>query len=216
MKQASFAVAAVILALSGCATTGPDGQQAPMMSDASMAKMKSTGIGAGVGCVAGAVMASMTGGKPAVGCAIGAAGGAAIGFVKAREEELAEMRLAQAELPGAQLETRPVQVTEKATGKVEKVDAFSTLAVPMSPASVANPSGAKVLNRMGTLAAKQNSIVTISGGGTQAQRDQAAMMLYQGGAKQVIFDPKVKTSVGKKGDLVVTLSPANAASQVEV
>lgn len=77
MKKINFVPTTVVLAaallITGCATNQAN---------------QNAGIGAALGCVGGAAIAAMTGGKPAQGCLMGAAAGAAIGFFEGRKKDL--------------------------------------------------------------------------------------------------------------------------------
>lgn len=201
MKK-SLVLTVVVLSLISCASTDTN-------------TFKFAGIGAGVGCVAGGVLASLTGGKPGVGCAIGAAGGALIGYAKAREAELTAMRDAQAAFSGSKVETQTVAVTDKATGEERKIEAFRSLAVPLSARALTDDQGQKVFFNLGRLAKKHDAVVTVTGG-TTAERKQAVYLIKASGALNVHADPTVRASIGRKNDLIVIVAPANKSKFIEV
>lgn len=70
---ASVVVVAVLIS-SGCANNQAN---------------QNAGMGAALGCVGGAALAAMTGGKAAQGCAVGAVAGAVVGYMDGRKKDLA-------------------------------------------------------------------------------------------------------------------------------
>lgn len=137
MRKVSLSVLAAALVASGCAQMQQAGFDA---------KSASAIVGAGIGCVVGAIGAKVTGGNAAVGCVGGAVVGGFAGFEKARREELAaaeqtrtEAVTALAQLPdarkaGSSLNTVPVEVTDKVTHEKKIVQSFDsvTLDIPLS------------------------------------------------------------------------------------
>lgn len=204
MKKIAF-ILGFILAVTGCAT-GPDGQP--------LSKVEGTAMSAGIGCVGGALLAKVIGGKPGVGCLVGGVAGGLAGYVSVRQAELANAKQAQAEIPGARLETQPVVVSE--ADKIEKVTAFKSLSVPIPGSAVATADGRGTLNRLAALAVKNDGIVTVSGG-TAEQREAAIAGLQAGGAQDVRTDLKLATAAGTaKGAVLVRVESKDQRGKVTV
>ena len=98
-------------------------------------KTTSAGIGAAVGCAAGAALAKLTKNDAGTACIAGAVVGGLIGYQRARSSEIQEAQATADEavkVSGAKatpVQTQPVQVTDKQTGKTETVRAFKTFSV---------------------------------------------------------------------------------------
>lgn len=207
---------ATSLVLAGCAS--PNGSQSFQPGNGNFAKMKSSGIGAGVGCAIGAFGTHMMGGNALAGCAVGAAGGAAVGYAKARQDEIDEVRLAQQQMPGSIVQTREVQVIDRSTGQSSQAQVLNVMAVPLSPRALNNPEGRKVFNNLGALAKKQDAFIVVTGAGTPRQQEQAAALLRRGGANNVSIEPDaiMPAQIGLPSDMVIIVTPIDKSSVISV
>lgn len=197
------------LILTACAT-GPNGQP--------FSKEESTAVNAGIGCAMGAVLAKVTGARATEGCVAGGVIGGIAGYVTAREKELADAKQTAAEVPRARLETQKVSVSDQSTGERKSVDSFKAMSVPMNPRYALNSSdGRDTLLKLGQLAAKYKSSVTLAGG-TSNDREQAAAILRSGGALDIHADNTIHTSAyaAKPTDLLVILQAADRRQSVNL
>ncbi|MDO9600219.1 MAG: glycine zipper domain-containing protein [Azoarcus sp.] len=134
------------LALNGCA--GMD------------SKTESAGIGAAIGCAAGAVLATLTESDAGAGCAAGAVVGGVIGYIKARNAEVAEaQRAAEAVTVVKGATVRPVQteqvkVVDVKANTTETVSAFKSVSVDIPLSQVDTKEGREAMSKLEAYARK--------------------------------------------------------------
>ena len=123
-------------------------------------KAETAGIGALIGCAAGAALAELTDNNAAQACAAGAIIGGAIGYQKARNAEIAEAREAAeaaARVKGARstpVQTEKVKVTDKASGKTETVQAFKSVSVDIPISQIDTAEGKQAMQKLDAYARK--------------------------------------------------------------
>lgn len=157
MKTALYPIIVVGLLASGCAEM----QQRQGMDN----KTASVAGGAAVGCIAGALLAKVTGGDAATGCAVGAAIGGLAGFEKARKEEIAAAEQAKqdivtalATLPKGQaaktgeVQTVEISATDKKSREVKKYQAFDSVNVEIPLSAKGTPERDAAIGKLKTLA----------------------------------------------------------------
>lgn len=143
-------VMAVSLGVAGCAN----------MDDKSL----STAVGAGVGCVGGALVAKLAGKKMAAGCIAGAVVGGLAGFAKARQDEIDAAEKAKQEAIAAfpassgvsagEVKTIEVTATDKATKEVKKFQAFESVSIDIPLSTKGTPEYQAAMGKIKTLAEK--------------------------------------------------------------
>lgn len=117
-------------------------------------KTQSAGIGALVGCAAGAALAKLTDNNATQACVAGAVVGGLIGYQQARSAEIAEAREAAAaaeRVKGAKVapvRTENVKVTDKVSGKTESVQAFKSVSVDLPVSQLDTPDGQAALRKL--------------------------------------------------------------------
>lgn len=189
------ALVAVALAVNGCAN----------MDD----KTTSAGIGAAVGCAAGAALAKLTKNDAGTACIAGAVVGGLIGYQRARSSEIQEAQATADEavkVSGAKatpVQTQPVQVTDKQTGKTETVRAFKTFSVDIPLSQVDKPEGKAAMQKLNDYARKlarereeevEMNIVTAPGKGARATQVDSQVLTEEVGKgvvrRRVLSDPR--------------------------
>lgn len=130
-------------------------------------KAASTGAGAAIGCVGGAVLAKLLGRDPAGGCIAGAVVGGLVGFEKARRQEIAAAEQAQKDavtalqaLPPSQsrtvkageVKTVEVVATDKKTGEKKKYTTFSSVSVDIPLSAKGTPEFSAAMGKLKMLA----------------------------------------------------------------
>lgn len=194
------AVVAVVTAVNGCAN----------MDD----KTTSAGIGAAVGCAAGAALAKLTKNDAGTACLAGAVVGGLIGYQRARSSEIQEAQATADEavkVSGAKatpVQTQPVQVTDKQTGKTETVRAFKTFSVDIPLSQVDKPEGKAAMQKLNDYARKlarereeevEMNIVTAPGKGARATQVDSQVLTEEVGKGvvrlRVLSDPRVPANV---------------------
>ncbi len=137
-------VAAVLL--SSCASAG--------------SKTEGTLIGGGIGCAGGAILAAVTKNDVATGCAAGAVIGGLIGYMNAREAEVADAQKAAdsaSKVEGAKVspvQTQTVQVTDKKTKKTDTVKAFKSVSVDIPKRQLDTAEGKDAVRKLEEYARK--------------------------------------------------------------
>ncbi|WP_341675049.1 glycine zipper domain-containing protein [Niveibacterium sp. SC-1] len=167
-------------------------------------KTQSAGIGAALGCAAGAVLAKVTDNDMATACAAGAVIGGIIGYQKARNAEIEQAnQAAQAvtAVPGAKpapVQTEQVAVKDKSTGKTEQVAAFKSVSVDIPASQINTPEGKEALRKLNDYARK-----------VAAERGETVDVTYAANSpdsvKQKVALEKTRETVGK-GTVVRNLS----------
>ncbi|MCK6389343.1 MAG: glycine zipper domain-containing protein [Zoogloea sp.] len=194
------ALVAAALAVNGCAN----------LDD----KTTSAGIGAAVGCAAGAALAKLTKNDAGTACIAGAVVGGLIGYQRARSSEIQEAQATADEavkVSGAKatpVQTQPVQVTDKQTGKTETVRAFKTFSVDIPLSQVDKPEGKAAMQKLNDYARKlarereeevEMNIVTAPGKGARATQVDSQVLTEEVGngvvRRQVLSDPRVPANV---------------------
>ncbi len=130
--RSSLCLLALSLAVAGCANVDQ--------------KTQGAGIGAAVGCAAGAVFAKLTKNDATTACVAGAVVGGLVGYQRARNAEIEEARVTTEEAvrisggKASPVRTETVRVTDKQTGKTDAVRAFKSVSVdiPLSQLNTAN------------------------------------------------------------------------------
>lgn len=123
-------------------------------------KTQSAGIGAAVGCAAGAALAKLTKNDASTACVAGAVVGGLIGYQRARSSEIQEAQTASEEAAQAgggkatPVQTQSVQVTDKQTGKTETVRAFKSFSVDIPLSQVDKPEGKEAMRKLSDYARK--------------------------------------------------------------
>lgn len=212
MKKVLLMAVSVALA-SGCATQGG-------MDN----KQSQAAAGAGIGCVAGALLAKAIGGNASAGCMAGGLAGALIGYEQARKQELAAAQSFQNDvvstIPGStasQVKTETVIAKEKDTGQEKKVSAYKSASVeiPLSMRGTPefNDVMKKVKNRAETLANDRGEarvIVAMSPSDMRAQRVSASneVLANSSGTGTVHFERIADSSI-KKGVERITIETVN-------
>jgi len=136
-------------------------------------KTEGAAIGGGIGCAGGALIAAMTKNNVGAGCAAGALVGGLIGYMKARDAELADAQKATeaaAKIEGATVtpvETDVVQVTDKASHKKELVETFKSVSVDIPVRQIGTPDGKAAIAKLEEYARK-----------TAAQREEIVDMTF--------------------------------------
>lgn len=203
------ALVAVVLAVNGCAN----------MDD----KTTSAGIGAAVGCAAGAALAKLTKNDAGTACLAGAVVGGLIGYQRARSSEIQEAQATADEavkVSGAKatpVQTQAVQVTDKQTGKTETVRAFKTFSVDIPLSQVDKPEGKAAMQKLNDYARKlarereeevEMNIVTAPGKGARATQVDSQVLTEEVGKgvvrRRVLSDPRVPANVQR-----VTIEASN-------
>lgn len=121
-------------------------------------KTQSAGIGALIGCAAGAALAKATDNNAAQACAAGAVVGGVIGYQKARNQEIADAREAAAaaeRVKGAKVapvRTEAVKVKDTATGKTETVQAFKSVSVDIPVSQLDTAEGKEAMRKLDSYA----------------------------------------------------------------
>lgn len=194
------ALVAAALAVNGCAN----------LDD----KTTSAGIGAAVGCAAGAALAKLTKNDAGTACLAGAVVGGLIGYQRARSSEIQDAQATADEavkVSGAKatpVQTQPVQVTDKQTGKTETVRAFKTFSVDIPLSQVDKPEGKAAMQKLNDYARKlarereeevEMNIVTAPGKGARATQVDSQVLTEEVGngvvRRQVLSDPRVPANV---------------------
>ncbi len=203
------ALVAVVLAVNGCAN----------MND----KTTSAGIGAAVGCAAGAALAKLTKNDAGTACLAGAVLGGLIGYQRARSSEIQEAQATADEavkVSGAKatpVQTQPVHVTDKQTGKTETVRAFKTFSVDIPLSQVDKPEGKAAMQKLNDYARKlarereeevERHMVTAPGKGARARQVGSQVLTEEVGKgvvrRRVLSDPRVPANVQR-----VTIEASN-------
>lgn len=155
-KKLQLSTLALVL-LAGCATQ-PGSQSSTGQIDH---KATSAGAGSAIGCIGGAVLAKLAGGKALAGCAAGAVVGGLIGFEKARQEEIMAARKAQedaiAEVNGAKANpvvTEEVQVRDKTTGETKRIQAVKEVSIDLPLSQKHTPEFDAAMDKIKKLAEK--------------------------------------------------------------
>lgn len=125
-------------------------------------KIESTSAGVIAGCATGMVVAFVIKGNPMRACLGGAVAGGALGYEKARREELAQARreaetLKQQNAAAASapvVQTQAVQVVDAESGRVQEVEAFRGMTVDLPLSQVDTPEGREVLRKLDLYARK--------------------------------------------------------------
>ncbi|WP_026259033.1 hypothetical protein [Uliginosibacterium gangwonense] len=136
-------------------------------------KTEGAAIGGGIGCAGGAIIAAVTKNNVGAGCAAGAIVGGLIGYMKARDTELADAQKATetaAKIEGAKVspvETDVVRVTDKASNKKELVETFKSVSVDIPVRQVDTPDGKAAIAKLEEYARK-----------TAAQRQEIVDMTF--------------------------------------
>ena len=123
-------------------------------------KTQETGIGAAIGCAAGAAIAKLTSNNAAGGCAAGAVVGGIAGYLHARSNEIDEAnKAAQAtqQVQGAKaspVQTDTVQVTDKTTGETKQVQAFKSVSVDIPVSQLNTQDGQDAMKKLNDYARK--------------------------------------------------------------
>lgn len=194
------ALVAAALAANGCAN----------LDD----KTTSAGIGAAVGCAAGAALAKLTKNDAGTACLAGAVVGGLIGYQRARSSEIQDAQATADEavkVSGAKatpVQTQPVQVTDKQTGKTETVRAFKAFSVDIPLSQVDKPEGKAAMQKLNDYARKlarereeevEMNIVTAPGKGVRATPVDSQVLTEEVGKgvvrRQVLSDPRVPANV---------------------
>lgn len=134
------------LVLNGCAT----------MDD----KTQSAGIGAAIGCAAGAALAALTNNDAGGGCAAGALVGGIVGYMKARNAEIEEAKRATEAttmVKGATVspvETQQVKVVDTKANKTDTVAAFKSVSVDIPTSQLDTPEGREAVRKLEEYARK--------------------------------------------------------------
>lgn len=134
------------LILSGCAT----------MDD----KTQSTGIGAVLGCAAGAALASLTHNDAGGGCAAGALVGGIVGYMKARSAEIEDAKRATEaatmvkDATVSPVETEMVKVVDTKANTTDTVAAFKSVSVDIPTSQINTPEGREALRKLEEYARK--------------------------------------------------------------
>ena len=137
---------AASLALNGCANMDQ--------------KTQSAGMGAAMGCAAGAVLAKLTKNDATTACLAGAVVGGLIGYQRARSSEIDEAKAASeaaVSVSGASatpVQTEPVKVTDKQTGKTETVRAFKSVSVDIPISQLDTADGKEAMRKLNDYARK--------------------------------------------------------------
>lgn len=219
MKKTLMVSAVTMLFLTGCVTTqggSPFGQ----IDD----KTATAGMGAAIGCVGGAVLAHLTGGKPLAGCAAGALIGGLVGFEKARQEEIEAAKRAQAEVvssvagaKAAPVVTEEVQVNDKNTGETKTVQALKEFSIDMPLSQKGSSEFNQAMNKVNKLAeryADERGIaevtVAVNPKDAKAQKvtEQTINMKTSSGKGEIIFVKKTDIAV-EKGYERITVKARN-------
>jgi hypothetical protein len=207
-----------MLAANGCATMD--------------SKTESAGIGAAIGCAAGAVIATLTENDAGTGCAAGALVGGAVGYIRARNAEVEEARQAAeaaAAVKGAKVapvETQQVRVVDTKANKTDTVSAFKSVSVDIPLSQVDTPEGREAMRKLQDYARKtandrgetiDMTIATAPGkGGNSAKASKVTLtkVVEDAGKGKVqhsqITDPQVPANVQR-----VTIEAKNQ-SRVEI
>jgi len=191
---------ALSLAVSGCANIDK--------------KTESAGIGAAVGCAAGAVISKLTKNNAAAGCVAGAVVGGLIGYQRARSSEIDDAKAATEEAvkvsggTATPVHTEPVQVTDKQTGKTETVPAFKSVSVDIPLSQVDTADGKEAMRKLNEYARKvarergeavQMTIATAPGKGakaTQAGQVQVSEKVGDGVVnRRIVSDARIPSNV---------------------
>ncbi|NMG71628.1 glycine zipper domain-containing protein [Parazoarcus communis] len=144
--QTTLLPLAAILALNGCGTMD--------------SKTESAGIGAAIGCAAGALLATMTENDAGGGCAAGALVGGLIGYMKARNAEIEEARRATEAVTVVQgatvspVKTEQVKVVDVKANKTETVSAFKSVSVDIPLSQVDTKEGREAMAKLEAYARK--------------------------------------------------------------
>jgi hypothetical protein len=124
-------------------------------------KTQETGIGAALGCAAGAAIAKLTSNNAAGGCAAGAVVGGIAGYLHARNAEIDAARQAAAQstqnIQGATVspvQTDTVQVTDKTTGETKQVQAFKSVSVDIPVSQLNTQDGQDAMKKLNDYARK--------------------------------------------------------------
>ncbi|NMG36018.1 hypothetical protein GRF61_16340 [Azoarcus sp. TTM-91] len=206
-----------MLAVSGCATMD--------------SKTESAGIGAAIGCAAGAVIATLTENDAGTGCAAGAVVGGAVGYIRARNAEIEEAKRATeaaAAVKGATVtpvETQQVRVVDTKANKTDTVSAFKSVSVDIPLSQVDTPEGREAMRKLQEYARKtandrgdtiDMTIATAPGKGSSAKASKVTLskVVENAGKGKVqhsqITDPQVPANVQR-----VTIEARNQ-SRVEI
>lgn len=168
------------LVLSGCATPGQPGSTEN--------KAANIGGGAVIGCLGGALVAHLAGGKAAKGCAIGAAIGGMTGYAKARQEEIDAAKNVQAEtlaaVPGAKAEpvvTESVEVKDKSSGETKTIQAVKEVTIDMPLSQKGTPQFNSAMDKIKALAERyaderQSADLTVAMNQKEARQRKVSSM----------------------------------------
>jgi hypothetical protein len=169
MFRLPVCVVAVSVALGGCANVDQ--------------KTQSAGVGAAVGCAAGAVLTTLTKNDAKTACLAGAVVGGLIGYQRARSSEIDDAKAAADEVvkvsgaKAAPVQTDTVKVTDKETGKTETVRAFKSVSVDIPLSQLDTADGKEAMRKLNDYARKvarergeavQMTIATAPGKGAKA------------------------------------------------
>jgi len=146
MKCTNITLCLLSLAVAGCANVDQ--------------KTHSAGIGAAVGCAAGAVFAKLTKNDPTTACVAGAVVGGLVGYQRARSAEIEEARVTTEEAvrvsggKASPVRTENVRVTDKQTGKTDTVRAFKSVSVDIPLSQLNTPDGEESMRKLNDYARK--------------------------------------------------------------
>lgn len=200
MKKAIAMILASTLALSGCAGTTKN-------------EMNFTALGAGLGCLGGAALASLAGGDAKNGCIAGAVMGGLVGYKKGAEADLKLAEAAKKEIPALQIVTHDVKATDKATGKTETVKALKEMTIALPAGAMTVKDGREIVAKLDSKAHQlsQDSVVVIAG--QKSDVKAAKKILAKHGEGRVKVTHKYGTAPSK---MVITIRPNNTASNVTI
>jgi hypothetical protein len=159
MKRSWSFLTALTISITGCA----DIQQQTGLDN----KQMGATAGAAIGCLGGAFLAKISGGKPAQGCAAGAVIGGLAGYEKARQEEIAAAEKAKSEAlaalatlpptqrtPSATIQTVDVTVTDSKTNEQRKYKAFDSVTIDIPLSAKGTPELDSAMSKLKTLATR--------------------------------------------------------------
>jgi hypothetical protein len=136
-----------VFALGGCASTNDE-------------QVKSAGVGAAIGCAAGAVVAALADSDAGAGCAAAGLIGGIAGYVYARNAELEEGKLLSDAATGVDgvhvspIQTDKVRVVDSLADKTNIVEAFKLVSVDIPVNQIGTKEGQEIIRKLRIYARK--------------------------------------------------------------
>lgn len=170
--------------------------------------------GAGIGAVAGNVIAMAFGGNRTVGTLAGAAIGGFIGYQQGKAQDVAEAKkladdMAARNRISARVQSYEYHAKDEKTGELQKVSALKSIEAPL-PADAIKARDMQLtstLNKLGQFAATRSEPMIVTVAGTKKDMDYLKDSVAAGVPKDKLANVKIETVITKTPGAKVTVRP---------